>query len=45
MLAPMADVSGGNLAAAVLRGGGFAFIAAGHARDEGVCKELRRPVY
>ncbi|GMH87263.1 hypothetical protein TL16_g10800, partial [Triparma laevis f. inornata] len=33
MLAPMAGVSGGNLAAAVTRGGGFAFIVAGHAKD------------
>lgn len=32
-LAPMAGVSGGNLAAAVTRGGGFAFIVAGHAND------------
>lgn len=30
MLAPMAGVSGGRLAAAVAKGGGFPFIAGGH---------------
>jgi nitronate monooxygenase len=30
MLAPMAGVSGGKLAAAVAHGGGFPFIAGGH---------------
>ena len=33
MSAPMAGVSGGELAAAVARAGGLGFIAAGHARD------------
>jgi nitronate monooxygenase len=41
MGAPMADVSGGALAAATAKGGGFGFVAAGHLRDfEGLRREI-----
>lgn len=41
MGAPMANVSGGNLASATFEGGGLGFIAAGHLTDE---NELRNQI-